>query len=217
RAMPETMGQLAFVQLATWLGLFCMWLYFPVAVARNVFGAPDQTSPLYQQGVEWAGVCFGAYSAVCFAFSFVLPGIARRIGRKATHAACLLAGAAGLLSVAVIHRPALLLLSMVGVGIAWASILCLPYSILAGSLPAGRIGVYMGIFNFFIVIPEIFAALGFGWIMSHVLDNNRLAAVVAGGLFLAVAAVLVMRVREPAVATVLQPPGEPAPLGGAVA
>ncbi len=198
RAMPETMKQLALVQMATWLGLFCMWLYFPVAVARNVFGAPDQNSPLYQQGVEWAGVCFGAYSAVCFVFSFFLPRVAKALGRKATHAACLLAGAAGLLSLAVIHTPALLLLSMAGVGIAWASILAMPYSILAESLPEGKTGVYMGIFNFFIVIPEIVASLGFGWVMNHLLDNNRLAAVLAGGVFMIVAAALVLRVREPA-------------------
>ncbi len=196
--MPVTMKQLAWVQMATWLGLFCMWLYFPVAVARNVFGAPDQNSPLYQQGVEWAGLCFGAYSAVCFLFSFFLPGLARRFGRKATHAICLLCGAAGLLSLAVIHQPNWLLLSMAGVGIAWASILSMPYSILAGSLPEGKVGVYMGIFNFFIVIPEIVASLGFGWVMTHLLDNNRLAAVIAGGVFMIVAAVLVMRVTDTA-------------------
>ncbi|MDP1859121.1 MAG: MFS transporter [Gemmatimonadaceae bacterium] len=195
-AMPETMRQLALVQISTWLGLFCMWLYFPVAVARNVFGAPDSSSPLYAQGVEWAGVCFGAYSAVTFAFSFFLPPLARKRGRKGTHAICLLAGAAGLLSVSVITNPTLLLLSMVGVGIAWASTLSMPYSMLANALPPGKTGVYMGIFNFFIVIPEIVAALGFGWVMSHWLDNNRMAAVVAGGFFLALAALLVLRVND---------------------
>ncbi len=197
KEMPETMRQLALVQICTWLGLFCMWLYFPVAVARNVFGAPDANSPLYQQGVEWAGVCFGAYSAVCFAFAFFLPPLAKKRGRKMTHAMCLLAGAAGLVSVAVITRPALLLLSMTGVGIAWASTLSMPYSMLAGALPPGKTGVYMGIFNFFIVIPEIIASLGFGWVMNHVLDNNRLAAVVAGGVFMALAALLVARVKDP--------------------
>jgi len=194
--MPATMRQLAPVQVCTWLGLFCMWLYFPVAVARNVFGAPDASSPLYQEGVEWAGVCFGAYSAVCFAFAFFLPVLAARIGRKLTHTVCLLCGAAGLVSVAVITKPALLLLSMTGVGIAWASTLSMPYAMLAGSLPPGKTGVYMGIFNFFIVIPEIVAALGFGWVMNTLLDNNRLAAVVAGGLFMAIAALLVARVQD---------------------
>jgi maltose/moltooligosaccharide transporter len=196
--MPPTMRQLAWVQLFTWLGLFCMWLYFPVAVARNVFGAPDESSPLYGSGVAWAGVCFATYSAVCFAFSFLLPSIAASIGRKATHALCLLCGAAGLLAVGVIHSPLPLLLSMTGVGIAWASVLSMPYSILAGALPPGRTGVYMGIFNFFIVIPEILASLFLGWVMVHLLDNSRLSAVVAGGVFLAVAAALVQRVHEPA-------------------
>ena len=217
REMPDTMRQLAVVQLATWLGLFCMWLYFPVAVARNVFGAPDQNSPLYQQGVEWAGLCFGAYSAVCFAFSFALPAIARVVGRTRAHALCLLAGAAGLLSVVVIHQPKLLLLSMVGVGVAWASILSMPYAILAGSLPREKTGVYMGIFNFFIVIPEIVASLGFGWVMSHLLDNNRLYAVVAGGAFLFLAALLVWRVRDPSEVSAPVSAGQPVVTGGAVA
>ena len=217
REMPAIMKRLAFVQLSTWLGLFCMWLYFPVAVARNVFGAPDSSSPLYQQGVEWAGLCFGFYSAVCFVFSFFLPSIARALGRAHAHAFCLLAGAGGLLSVAVIHEPKLLFLSMAGVGIAWASILSMPYAILAGSLPRDRTGVYMGIFNFFIVIPEIVASLGFGWVMSRVLDNNRLSAVVLGGVFLFLAAVLVWSVRDPSEATAAQPAAQPAVSGGAVA
>jgi len=200
-AMPATMRQLAPVQISTWFGLFCMWLYFPVAVARNVVGAPDETSPLYREGVEWAGLCFAMYSAVCFLFSFALPRIAQALGRRLTHALCLGAGALGLLSVAVIHDKHWLLLSMTGVGIAWASILAMPYALLSASLPAARTGVYMGIFNFFIVIPEILASLGFGWVMLHLLDNDRLAAVVAGGAFLALAALLVLRVQDVAAAS----------------
>jgi maltose/moltooligosaccharide transporter len=196
REMPQTMRRLAWVQVCTWFGLFCMWLYFPVAVARSVLGAPDETSPLYREGVEWAGLCFAMYSAVCFVFSFALPGIARRFGRRATHTACLLAGALGLLSVAVIHDKHLLLLSMTGVGVAWASILSMPYAILAGSLPAAKTGTYMGIFNFFIVIPEIVVSLVFGWVMLNVLDNDRLAAVVAGGVLLVLAAGLMQRVHD---------------------
>jgi maltose/moltooligosaccharide transporter len=196
RAMPRTMRQLAWVQICTWLGLFCMWLYFPVAVARNVFGAPDTSSPLYPVGVEWGGVCFGMYSLVCFAFSFLLPALARRLGRKATHSLCLICGGIGLLSVAIIHSKYLLLLSMTGVGIAWASTLSMPYAILTGSLPASKTGVYMGIFNFFIVIPEITASLLFGWVMAHLLHNDRLWAVVAGGIFFLLAAVLMQRVLD---------------------
>lgn len=196
REMPSTMRQLAWVQICTWLGLFCMWLYFPVAVARNIFGATDTTSLSYTAGVEWAGICFGMYSLVCFVFSFALPAMARRLGRKGTHIACLICGGLGLLAVAVIHDKFLLLFSMTGVGIAWASTLAMPYSILAGSLPPAKTGVYMGIFNFFIVIPEITASLFFGRVMAHLLNNNRLAAVVAGGVFFLVAALLTTRVED---------------------
>ncbi len=137
---------------------------------------------------------------VCFAFSFVLPRIARAFGRKLAHAVCLLCGAAGLFSVAIIHDKWLLLLSMIGVGIAWASILAMPYAILAGCLPPKKFGIYMGVFNFAIVLPEITASLFFGWIMNHLLDNNRLYAVVAGGAFMVIAASLMHRVQDQAVA-----------------
>ena len=185
REMPLTMRQLAWVQLCTWLGLFCMWLYFVPAVAHQVFGANDPQSPTYSEGVEWGGLCFGMYSAVCFVFSFALEPMARALSRRRTHGICLVAGALGLLAVAVIHDKYMLLLSMTGVGIAWASTLSMPYAMLAGSLPAKRVGLYMGIFNFFIVMPEIIASLGFGWVMNHVLDNNRVAAVVSGETFTA--------------------------------
>jgi maltose/moltooligosaccharide transporter len=199
RDMPATMKQLAWVQMCTWFGLFCMWLYFPVAVARSVFGAPDERSPLYTAGIEWAGLCFGLYSAVCFAFSFLLPRLAAGLGRRRAHGLCLLMGALGLLSVAVIHDKWLLFLSMTGVGIAWASILSMPYAMLAGALPPARTGVYMGIFNFFIVIPEIAVALTFDDVMMpYVFRYSRVAAVVAGGILMLVAAALAQRVREDA-------------------
>jgi maltose/moltooligosaccharide transporter len=202
--MPSTMRQLAAVQICTWLGLFCMWLYFPPAVARNVFGAPNTNSPLYTEGVEWGGNCFAVYSVVCFLFSFALAPLTRIFGRKLLHALCLLCGAAGLFSVAIIHDKWLLWLSMVGVGIAWSSILSMPYTILAGSIPQEKMGIYMGVFNFSIVLPEITASLGFGWVMNHLLENNRLYAVIAGGGFLVIAAILMQRVherREPVTAT----------------
>jgi maltose/moltooligosaccharide transporter len=209
-AMPQTMRRLAWVQLFTWLGLFCMWLYFGVAVARNVFGGTPGT-PAYAQGIAWGGNCFAMYSAVCFVFSFALPTVAERLGRKLTHGLCLAMGAIGLLSVAFISNKYGLLLSMVGVGVAWASTLSMPYSILAGDLPSGKTGIYMGIFNFFIVIPEIVAALVFGKVMETILTeesavvrlvggDNRLTAVVFGGISLAVAAALCTIVTEPAAA-----------------
>ncbi len=197
REMPVTMRRLGPVQLFTWLGLFCMWLYFPVAVAHNVFGAADPASPQYKAGIEWGGLCFALYSAVCFAFSFALPGLAKKMGRRTTHTLCLLCGALGLISVVIIHDRYVLLLTMIGVGIAWASTLSMPYAILAASLPPHRTGVYMGIFNFFIVTPEILASLFFGWIMIHFLHNNRMAAIIAGGCFLLLAALFMQRVRDP--------------------
>ena len=209
-AMPQTMRRLAWVQIFTWLGLFCMWLYFGVAVARNVFGGTPGTAA-YEQGIAWGGNCFAMYSFVCFLVSFALPTVAERLGRKLTHGLCLLVGAIGLLSVAFISSKYLLLLSMVGVGVAWASVLSMPYSILAGALPPEKTGTYMGIFNFFIVIPEILAALVFGRIMEQLLTDdsalvrllggdNRLAAVVIGGVCLAVAAALCTFVVEPVTA-----------------
>jgi maltose/moltooligosaccharide transporter len=194
--MPPTMKQLAAVQFCTWLGLFWMWLYFPVAVAHNVFGADNPQSPAYTEGIEWGGLCFSCYSVVTFIYAMILPVIASRIGPRLTHVGSLLAGALGLVSVMYIHQPKLLLLSMVGVGMAWASILSMPYAILAGAIPKEKTGIYMGIFNMFIVLPEICSALFFGWVMSHVLGNNRVLAVFAGGCFLAFAAVLMLFVRE---------------------
>ena len=194
--MPATMRQLSLVQIATWLGLFCMWLYFPPAVARNVFGATDTHSALYTEGVEWGGNCFAVYSVICFLFSFALAPLSRMLGRRQLHSFCLLCGAAGLFSVAIIHEKWLLWLSMTGVGIAWASILALPYTILAGSIPQKKMGTYMGVFNFSIVLPEITASLGFGWVMNHLLENNRLYAVIAGGAFMVIAALLMQRVRD---------------------
>ena len=194
--MPPTMRQLAWVQIFTWLGLFCMWLYFGTAVATDIFGAADSSDPRYQEGIEWAGLCFGAYSLVTFLFAFFLPPIAKRTGRKGTHMLCLLAGAVGLISVRFITDPNMLMLSMVGVGIAWASTISMPYSILAGAIPEGKTGIYMGIFNFFIVIPEIVAALGFGWVMNNFLNNDRMAAVTAGGIAMLIAALLVLRVND---------------------
>jgi len=134
---------------------------------------------------------------VCFVFSFALPWLARVVGRKTTHSVCLACGALGLISVAVIHDKNVLILSMLGVGMAWASTLSMPYVILSSAIPPERTGIYMGIFNFFIVTPEILASLCFGWLMNHVLHNNRVAAVVTGGVFMLLAALLVQRVQEP--------------------
>ncbi|HEY9602978.1 MAG TPA: MFS transporter [Allocoleopsis sp.] len=193
--MPLTMRQLAWVQCFTWLGLYCFFLYFPPAVAWHVFEATDKASAVYIEGIEWAGICLATYNAICIISSFVLPRLAQATSPQITHSLCLLCGAAGLISLAFIHDKYLLLSSMVGVGMVWASVLAIPYAMLASSLPRDRNGIYMGIFNCFIVLPEIVASLGFGWVMEHVLGNNRLLAVVIGGGFLIVAAFLTQRVK----------------------
>jgi maltose/moltooligosaccharide transporter len=200
REMPKTMRQLAVVQLLTWLGLFCMWLFFVPATARHVFGAVDAQSALYARGMEWGGFAFAFYSITCFLVALVLPKIASSMGRKATHAFALTCGGVGLLSVFLIHNQYLLLLSMVGVGIAWASILSMPYAILSTALPANRMGVYMGVFNFFIVIPEIVASLGFGPLTRALFGQDNPSAplytVMLGGLCLLAAAVCVSFVDD---------------------
>ena len=200
REMPPTMRQLAVVQLFTWLGLFCMWLFFVPATARHVFGATDPQSDLYTQGIEWGGLAFAFYSITCFLVALALPRLAATTSRKTVHAAALLCGAVGLLSVYAIHDRWLLLLSMVGVGIAWASILSMPYAILSTALPASRMGVYMGVFNFFIVIPEIVASLAFGPLIRLAFGESNpdapLYVVMAGGLCLATAAACVALVDD---------------------
>jgi maltose/moltooligosaccharide transporter len=198
--MPATMRQLAVVQVFTWLGLFCMWLFFVPATARHVFGATDPQSELYTRGIEWGGFAFAFYSITCFLVALALPRLAAATSRKAVHAASLACGGAGLLSMYLIQDRYLLLLTMVGVGIAWASILSMPYAILSTALPPARMGVYMGVFNFFIVIPEIVAALGFGPLIRLVFGeanpNAPLYVVMLGGVFLLTAAACVGLVND---------------------
>ncbi|HSB09146.1 MAG TPA: MFS transporter [Blastocatellia bacterium] len=200
REMPQTMKQLAVVQIFTWLGLFCMWLFYVPAVARRVFGSTDPKSDAYTQGIEWGNFTFAFYSITCFAIAFALPWLASKSSRKIVHALALVCGSAGLLSIFVINNKYLLIGSMVGVGIAWASILSMPYAMLSSALPPARMGVYMGVFNFFIVIPEIVQALTFGWIIRHVFGEDNpsspLYMVVFGGACLLLAAALVTRVRD---------------------
>jgi maltose/moltooligosaccharide transporter len=200
REMPATMRQLAVVQLFTWLGLFCMWLFFVPATARHVFGATDPQSPAYTQGIEWGGFAFAFYSITCFIVALLLPRLVAMTSRKTVHAGALVCGALGLLSVYLIHDRYLLLLSMVGVGIAWASILSMPYAILSTALPASRMGVYMGVFNFFIVLPEIIASLTFGPLIRVAFGadnpNAPLYVVMLGGVFLLIAALCVGFVKD---------------------
>lgn len=196
RQMPPTMRQLAWVQGFSWLGMYCMFLYFPPAVAHNIFGAYNESAPMYAEGIEWAGVCIAVYNAVCFVVSLGLPHVARRLSRPVTHALCLIIGGVGLMSLQLVHDRYTLLLSMVGVGCAWASMLAMPYAMLVGSLPEKKGGIYMGIFNAFIVLPEIAASLGLSWMMRHWLHDDRLLAVVLGGGFMVLGAIASLRVQE---------------------
>ena len=148
-------------------------------------------------GGDWGGLCFAFYSLITFLFAmYALPQMASTLGKKRTHFICLVIGAVGLFSVGFISNKYMLLLSMTGVGVAWASILSMPYAMLVPHLSDRKTGVYVGIFNFFIVLPEILATLCFGWVMNHLLDNNRIAAVMCGGLMLVLAAIATLRVND---------------------
>ena len=188
--IPPKMKQLARVQFCSWLGAFCFFLYFPPAVAHNIFGAVSRNSPLYSEGIEWAGLCFALYNGVCIGFSFLLPRLTKRFERSQIHGVCLLIGGISLLGMETIPNQYFLLLVMIGWGIAWASMLTMPYAMLSSSIPPQRRGIYQGIFNFYIVLPEIAIALGFGWIMNHLLGDNCLTAVAIGGVFLIIGASL---------------------------
>jgi maltose/moltooligosaccharide transporter len=188
REMPRTMKQLAVVQFFTWLGLFCMWMFFGLATAEQIFGTVDPKAPAFDAGTAFGGQTFAIYSIVCFLVAFALPILAKRIGRRTVHSLALVCGAAGLLATPFIHDRTLWQCTMVGVGIAWASILSMPYAILAGALPAARMGVYMGIFNFFIVIPEILASLALEPVVKNLFGNQPVKVVVLGGACLLVAA-----------------------------
>ncbi|HEY0406117.1 MAG TPA: MFS transporter [Pyrinomonadaceae bacterium] len=200
REMPATMKQLAVVQFFTWLGLFCMWMFFGLMTSYHIFGAANERDPRFTDGQAWGGNAFAVYSITCFAVAFLLPPLARATSRKTVHIIALICGAAGLLSAYFIHDKNMLLLTMIGVGIAWASILSMPYAILAGALPPARMGVYMGIFNFFIVIPEIVASFTFGPVIRVLFGrdnpNAPLYVVMAGGAFMLLAALCVSLVRD---------------------
>ena len=194
--MPSTMKQLAVVQFFTWFALPCMWQFFGIAVARHVFLAPNETSPLFAQGTEWGGLCFAVYNVVCFGIAFLLPSLAKETSRKTVHTIALLCGGIGLIAVNFISNKYLLFGSMAGVGIAWASILSMPYVMLSTAVPPSRMGVYMGVFNLFIVIPQIVMSLIVPNIFNNLLGGDPRNVVVLGGISLLIAAATVRGVRE---------------------
>ncbi|MDD7887848.1 MFS transporter [Flavivirga sp. 57AJ16] len=198
KKMPLTMRQLSWVQFFSWFGLFGMWVFATPAIAQHTYGLPytDSSSPAYQKAGDWVGILFGVYNLVSAFYAFALPYIAKKIGRKKTHAASLIIGGIGLLSIYLMPDKNWLIISMVGVGIAWGSILAMPYAILAGSISPKKMGVYMGIFNFFIVMPQIINALIGGPLVKYAYGNHAIFALIMSGISFLIAASLVFKVKD---------------------
>lgn len=198
KKMPATMRQLSWVQFFSWFGLFGMWVFSVPAIAQHICGLPhtDSSSSVYQDAGDWVGILFGIYNLVSAFYAFALPYIAKKIGRKKTHSISLIIGGLGLLSIYIMPDKNWLIVSMIGVGIAWASILAMPYAILAGSISAKKMGVYMGIFNFFIVIPQIINALIGGPLVKYAYNNEAIFALLISGLSFLIAAALVYKVKD---------------------
>ncbi|MCF8260451.1 MAG: MFS transporter [Melioribacteraceae bacterium] len=194
--MPKTMAQLAVVQFFSWFALFAMWIYTTPAVTRHIYGAVDASSALYNEGADWVGILMATYNGFAAVMAFVLVWLAKRTSRKTVHAISLTIGGLGLISFFVISDPYMLLISELGIGLAWASILAMPYAILTGSIPQKKLGVYMGIFNFFIVIPQITAAAILGFFVKDLFGGEAIYALVLGGISMIAAALLVMRVDD---------------------
>ncbi|RLD79526.1 MAG: MFS transporter [Bacteroidetes bacterium] len=196
--MPKTMRQLSWVQFFSWFGLFGMWVFSTPAIAHHIYGLSldDTQSSTYQNAGDWVGILFGIYNAVSAVYAFFLPAIAKKLGRKKTHTISLIIGGIAMISIYFAPNENWLILSMLGIGIAWASILAMPYAILAGSIPLRKMGVYMGIFNFFIVIPQIINALIGGPMVEYVYGGNPIYALVISGVSFLIAAALVYKVDD---------------------
>jgi maltose/moltooligosaccharide transporter len=196
--MPKTMKQLSIVQFFTWIALFGMWVFSVPAISQHIYGtAVDDTKSLdYQNAGNWVGVIFGIYNGVAMIYALILPAIAYKLGRKLTHSLSLIAGSIGLYSIYFISDPQILLISMIGVGIAWGSILSMPYAILAPSLPPAKMGVYMGIFNIFITIPQIINGVFSGPVVKRIFDSHAIYALIMSGTFFLIAAISVLFVQD---------------------
>ncbi len=194
--MPPTMLQLAIVQFFTWVAFFSMWIYTTSAVAQNTFNSTDTTSKSYQDAADWVGVMFMVYNGISAITAFLLPMLAKKTGRRNTHMISLIIGGIGLVSMLFIKDKSWLLLPMVGIGLAWSSTLTMPYAILAGALPANKMGFYMGVFNFFIVIPQILAAAILGFFVRMLFNNESIYALVVGGVSMIIAGLLNFLVKD---------------------
>ncbi len=196
--MPKTMIQLALVQFFTWVAMFAMWVYTTPSVASGVFQSSDAQSSAYQDAGNWVGIMFAMYGGVSAIAAFILPMLAKITSRKFVHLICLVIGGFSLISIFAITNKHMLLLPMVGVGIAWASILTMPYAILAGALPANKMGYYLGLFNFFVVIPQIVAGVVLGAILKHFFANQSVKVLMLGGACMVLAGVLTLFVQDDA-------------------
>lgn len=195
--MPKTMGQLAIVQFFSWFALFSMWIYTTSAVTSRMYGTSDTTSELFNEGANLVSGMFGWYNLFAAGFGLlILPYISKIFNRKITHSVSLVVGGIGLISIFFIKEPQHMIYSMIGIGMAWASILAMPYAILTGSLPQNKMGVYMGIFNFFVVIPQILAATILGFMVKSIFNGESVYALIAGGCSLLIAAVLTLFVKD---------------------
>lgn len=194
--MPKTMVQLAVVQFFSWFALFAMWIYTTAGVTSHIYGISDTSSALYNEGANWVGILFAVYNGFAALVAFGLPVLAKFTNRRVTHMIALIAGGIGLMSIYFIGDPKLLVVPMLGVGLAWASILSMPYAILTGSIPGNKMGTYMGIFNFFIVIPQIMAASILGFMVKNFFSGQAIFALIAGGISMLLAAVFVLFVRD---------------------
>ncbi len=194
--MPKTMVQLSYVQFFSWFALFAMWIYTTSAVTSHVYGTSDSTSTLYNEGADWVGICFATYNGIAAIVAFLLPVVAKKTSRRITHLLALVLGGIGLISIFFITDPNMLLISMIGVGIAWASILSMPYAMLSSVLPAHKMGYYMGVFNFFIVIPQIVAAGILGFLLKLFFENDSIYALIIGGVSMFIAAALCLIVQD---------------------
>ena len=196
-SMPQTMRQLAFVQFFSWFPFFAMWTYTTAAVTEFHFGSSDVTSAAFNEGADWVGVLFSAYNLTSVFAAICIPMVVKYFNLRIAHMINLFLGGAGFISFLFINDPTLLIVSMIGIGFAWASILSVPYAILANALPAKKMGLYMGIFNFFIVLPQILAASILGFLITKVFDNQPVYALVVGGASMLLAGLLTLRVKEP--------------------
>jgi len=194
--IPRTMWQLLIVQFFSWFALFSMWVYTTPAVAMNLFGTSDPNSPAYQEAGNWVGILFGVYNGVSALIALSLPLIARRIGKRFTHALALSLGGLSFLSFFIIRDPIMLLLPMVGIGIAWGSILAMPYALLASSIPPERMGLYMGLFNMSITIPQIVNGIFGGLILKYFFHGNPMLSLLMAGVLMILGAVSVVFVKE---------------------